>query len=222
MLPSIKRRFFLKCYANSLKNICGLNLLAVIITGSASSKQNIEGWSDIDLIVILNKLEPSQLILIGRLGEVGISVVSISDWKKKILNPKVKYALTQKIRFLYGGITVPKIKLKEISGDYKTILNFYHDDLIKCATRGVTSKSAKKAVKFVFINYKVVAREYGQNLNNYKECIEFAKSHKLDYNCLDQLDKFRYQWSKISDFETVIVVALKAGEEIFTYGKKLF
>lgn len=213
---------FLKHYVTELKKICGKNLKAVIVTGSVSKDDNIKGWSDIDLAVVLDSYDPKQLIAIGNLDKAGIMAVSLEDWKKKILNPKIKYALANKYKIIYGKVAMPHIKVSEISGDFKTIAVIYHDDLIKCATRGMNQESAKKSIKFVFLLCKVVAREFGLNLAGYSDCIDFCRKQHLDYKRLKSLDDARKKWLKVTDYSAIIEQALEAGEEIFQYGKKLF
>ena len=211
-----------KKYSSGLEKICGNNLRAIIVTGSISKKDSIPGWSDIDLVVVLSDMLPDQLIRIGGLGKVGVTVVKEKDLLAKRVPPKVKYGLSlNDYKIIRSAIKLPKIRTAEISGDFKTLLTLYYDSLIKCATRGLTPETAKKAVKFAFIMLKVIGREHGVNLKSYAECVSFARKIGLGWENFKRLDEARRRWKDIGDFKPIAVEAISAGNELFAYGRKL-
>jgi predicted nucleotidyltransferase len=215
-------RIIINKYISDLKKICGGNLLLVAVTGSISERDYIIGWSDIDLVVVLEKMIPEQLIKIGKLERVGVSVVGYNDFKSKIMAPKVKYGLKQKsCNIIFAKIKIPRINLQEITGDFKTVLTFYYGDVIKSATRGITSESVKKGIKLIFIMIKVIAREHGKNLRSYDDCIKFVKKIGLDYDIYQNLNNLRLKWNDVENFDSVMMDVLLAVEELFSYGKKI-
>ncbi len=185
-----KRLSKLSIFLVRLKKICSRNLKAVIATGSISKNNFIKGWSDIDLIVVLEKMDPKQLIAIGKVSSNGVSVVSKDDFLAKILSPKILYGLKHpNSQVIFSKIRIPRVYLREITGDFKTTLIFYYEILVKCATRGLSPESAKKAIKLVFIMMKVIAREKGINLMSYNDCIHFAKKENLNFRYYEELEK---------------------------------
>lgn len=208
---------------SKIKSVCGDNLIAVMSVGSVARKNYIKGWSDCDLIIVVKKLVGGQMVKLGLIGDLGITIVTLDDLKKRNLPTKVgrtiKFNLTE---IIYAKDALPKIPKSFMSGDLKTEFIYTFDLLKNCLVRGLTKESAQKSIKLSFILLKIVAEHEGKNLKVHADCIKFAQTKGLDYAVYENLLRYRNNWSNIKDYKTIAEQSLNISQKLYDYAKKLF
>lgn len=149
-------------YINSYKDILGDNLVNIIQTGSSNSKKFIEGWSDLDFVLVLNNIDFLTLQNINTLNlelekkyniHLGTSPISLKEYinnyslSSKIALIKLNFKINLS-KIIYGDNTIYDYKLENISKDFCLREFNYYKDLLRVSYRdGRDVKVVKSIIK---------------------------------------------------------------------------
>lgn len=120
------------------KNIFNDNLVCIVLGGSCGKNDNIIGWSDIDLYIILKEYDITMvrefsLIIDNYDIHVGTTYYTLFEIENKIIDNKTKVTLYEKnmLHFnptLYGFCNFPKVDYNEIvQSDTNNLPNVMHE-----------------------------------------------------------------------------------------------
>ena len=112
-----------------LENIFGDNLSLFVVTGSGGREKIIDGWSDLDVLIVLKDFSPEQDINLAKLVEnqpvkVGITVYSKQEFENGLVDSKTIFNLELiRERILLPIILEKGIRLPYFSVAYRKSLH---------------------------------------------------------------------------------------------------
>ena len=188
---------FAKETINELKNKLSNSLKLVVLIGSASSNHVIKDWSDIDFIIVVDKITVSTVEIIKAIVnnnniKIGCTIYSVDEVSNKLIDSKSHYYFF----LLQNGIIncyyksedfeMPNITKNDMQkAIYYILLNNMHlckRNLLYETWDSSICKSQFKTIyasmKCLLILNEIYALNYKETFYNFCEMFEFEK---LDY-----------------------------------------
>ncbi|MEK6890240.1 MAG: hypothetical protein AABX35_03570 [Nanoarchaeota archaeon] len=109
LMPQSYRDIFMN-FINKIKKDIANNLVLLILTGSGGRDKIIEGWSDLDVMIVLKDFSPDDAILIYNTAKIfsikiGATVYSKSEFEAGLVDSKTVFNL----ELIRNGIIKPII-----------------------------------------------------------------------------------------------------------------
>jgi 8-oxo-dGTP pyrophosphatase MutT (NUDIX family) len=232
-LKAKKNKIFVDKMVKDLNKNLKTNLFAIISSGSVNKKNFVEGWSDIDVIIVVRKLrffEKKKIsVILTKLSKmynikIGIDVITREEFENPLLPwltlpGKVLFTLTilkkRPENLLYGKIT------KRYVPNKKTIMKYslYNIWMLlfnlrkRIASEKIDKKSIRnlvtKEIRIAFIVTKLALQYLTQeSYENYEEILENAKREFKDFNfsTLEKNIAFIKKWNSLR-YEDLIKIA---------------
>jgi predicted nucleotidyltransferase len=184
-------------FYNDLKNNLKDNLSFYTVTGSMSRDDIIPGWSDIDVLVVINNYNKNNVSVINDALsknnsniKIGITVFSYNDFINLELfkDPKTLYS----IGLINDGVCKPRIPDKGINkaiNKIKNISSWYNNDSLASIMHGykralipVSKYDEKIVYKKLNTILKIILKQKGTTAHNYSDVVNIAKSRLKDFN----------------------------------------
>lgn len=183
-------------FFNSLAAGLGESLLFYCLTGSLGRRDIVEGWSDIDVLFVLDRLTAENLKAIQAALDanssrikIGVTFYTVEEFNNQhYKDPKTLVAL----KLLHEGVftprvvrrpvIVPKITNVRINGyelvNYSVILHDLKRNLLK-----YSAENERSIYKAIMSMIKINLRRRGITCNGYAELIAVAKKELSDCPC---------------------------------------
>lgn len=173
---------------NDLKEYLKEELLLFCVTGSVASGNQVEGWSDLDLVLVskslpIDRIENIQKIisLNSQYLKVGITMFTETEFRKKIIDPKsiVSLFLMQKKKYspLYQhpSLSIPLITQADLVNSGSAML----PETLHLARRLACEHQPdeRKMYKTVLLLAKLYIRSQGIVVESSEEINSYFKSH---------------------------------------------
>ena len=182
----------------SLKERLGNKLEMIYVIGSSATKDVIINWSDIDLIIVIEKYNIEDIKFIKKIVnsykiKIGTTIYSKKEFERKNIDAKTYYYLylyengILDIRYLNKNLKIPKITFEECSQVTKMILfNDLHNLKRMLIYKKLKKDQIKTLYKKIYVVMKSVLIINGEFPKNYKETFNMFSS-KFDYEYFDYL-----------------------------------
>lgn len=197
-------------YITELRNNLGDILKLVLLIGSCSSGYVVEGWSDIDIILVLENYKIEYVNIIKKLVQrydikIGNTIYSKTEFENKRIDPKTYYYLLLvqenyiKIQYHSSHVNIPKVTMKECQDQYMTwLMEHFHSYKRMWLYQEISEEKIREIFKNTYLimkailiinnyrpqNYEQVFNLYSEKFNyknlNYKKFIE--EYQKKEYN----------------------------------------
>lgn len=197
-------------YITELKNNLGDVLKLVLLIGSSSSGYVVDGWSDIDIILVLENYKIEYVNIIKKIVQrydikIGNTIYSKTEFENKRIDPKTYYYLLLvqenyiKIQYNSSRLNIPKVTMKECQDQYMTwLMEHFHSYKRMWLYQEISEEKIRKIFKNTYLimkailiinnyrpqNYEQVFNLYSEKFNyknlNYKKFIE--EYQKKEYN----------------------------------------
>ena len=224
------------------KNIFNDNLVCIVLGGSCGKNDNIIGWSDIDLYIILKEYDITMvrefsLIIDNYDIHVGTTYYTLFEIENKIIDNKTKVTLYEKnmLHFnptLYGFCNFPKVDYNEIvQSDTNNLPNVMHE-FRRMFTNAlnkkikVDKKYVKKLLvllkcylntKYIFVfGYELVVSQF---LLLYNEKNKNDSTNEYCFDIIKVISNLEKYSEDIMNFSKIILKFIE-NEEMFYDGKK--
>jgi len=190
------------------------------VIGSASSNEVFANWSDIDLIIVINKYDLNLINTIQDIVsryqvKIGTTIYTKKEFENKLIDPKTYYYLylvQKKIiknHYCSNKLTLNQISFSELRNNYIIWLNEHiHAYKRSFISLDINNTSKRNIFKNTYLIMKALLVINGYTPNNYKEVFTLF-SKEFNYP--------KYNYKKL------INNAIKTGEiedNIVIYGKK--
>ena len=197
-------------YITELKNNLGDVLKLVLLIGSSSSGYVVDGWSDIDIILVLENYKIEYVNIIKKIVQrydikIGNTIYSKTEFENKRIDPKTYYYLLLvqenyiKIQYNSSRLNIPKVTMKECQDQYMTwLMEYFHSYKRMWLYQEISEEKIREIFKNTYLimkailiinnyrpqNYEQVFNLYSEKFNyknlNYKKFIE--EYQKKEYN----------------------------------------
>lgn len=197
-------------YITELKNNLGDVLKLVLLIGSSSSGYVVDGWSDIDIILVLENYKIEYVNIIKKIVQrydikIGNTIYSKTEFENKRIDPKTYYYLLLvqenyiKIQYNSSRLNIPKVTMKECQDQYMTwLMEHFHSYKRMWLYQEISEEKIREIFKNTYLimkailiinnyrpqNYEQVFNLYSEKFNyknlNYKKFIE--EYQKKEYN----------------------------------------
>lgn len=197
-------------YITELKNNLGDVLKLVLLIGSSSSGYVVDGWSDIDIILVLENYKIEYVNIIKKIVQrydikIGNTIYSKTEFENKRIDPKTYYYLLLvqenyiKIQYNLSRLNIPKVTMKECQDQYMTwLMEHFHSYKRMWLYQEISEEKIREIFKNTYLimkailiinnyrpqNYEQVFNLYSEKFNyknlNYKKFIE--EYQKKEYN----------------------------------------
>lgn len=200
------------------------NLLSVTLGGSGGKNQIIEGWSDLDLYVILVHMDLKGMSIILEMLQkysvhIGITYYTKNEVKQNRIDRKTKIMIYEKKNFhfnptIYGDDLFQNISYQEIQkNDIEQLPNILHVfRRITCSCISDVNNVTQKYVKKLFVLLKcylttqnMFGYGYENTLKSFSELYNSKMNQKLEFNFLECVHSFTTSREIILDFAIKIL-----------------
>ena len=176
-----KYRTIAKNYLSEAQAIFGDDLLLFAITSSCALDLCIDGWSDIDVLIVTKGFDVAKNKLIHKVGnsyEIRIALMLLTqyEFEHNLLDDKTRVAIWQ-LRttitypnYVHGNMIVPDIKFKNIKEDDKTMMPTYLLKLRRLFWED-TKNSKRPIIKMLYIVIKMELRKRDVIVYSYTSAI---------------------------------------------------
>lgn len=179
------------------------NLINITLGGSGGKGNVIDGWSDLDLYVILNKYNPAQIASFMKLVNndsihTGTTFYTLAEVENDVIDLKTKVMLYERQSFgvnptLYGIDIFNKVDYEEIrSNDKANFPGILHDIRRRyielCMGKALDKVYIKKLlvlVKCLLRSYDIFTYGYAYTFN---KLFEFLEDQNIDLTSVKDFD----------------------------------
>lgn len=202
-------------YKNELKNVINNailifkdNLINVTLGGSGGKGNIIEDWSDLDVYIVLNKYNTTQVSQFMRLVNnsiihTGTTFYTLAEIENDVIDMKTKVMLFERQSFdvnptLYGIDIFKEVQYDEIkSNDKANFPNVLHDVRRRYIELCNSKKLDKTYIKKLLVLVKCILRSYDT----------FTYGYDYTFKCLFQLlNDQNIDLTNIKDFDILYVI----------------
>lgn len=204
-------------YITELKNNLGDVLKLVLLIGSSSSGYVVEGWSDIDIILVLENYKIEYVNIIKKLVQkydikIGNTIYSKTEFENKRIDPKTYYYLLLvqenyiKIQYNSSSLNIPKVTMKECQDQYMTwLMEHFHSYKRMWLYQEISEEKIREIFKNTYLIMKAVLiinnyrpQNYEQVFNLYSEKFNYKKFNYKKF--IEEYQKKEYNKTEIINF----------------------
>lgn len=223
----------LKTIHFTYRKTLGKNINLLIVGGSVGRKNFVHGWSDIDVLLVLNKIDSLNLRLVKKceqelesLAKIEIDTMIVSKYTIEHTKPRKLHGKIKNFLFFLGktkvlikkNIKIPAMSYQDfIYGFWATLAdqdkNFLRrnaDIFTHTKDKKSLQKLLKKNIKIIFLILKQSLAEPQLAPSTYREVIYLAEK-SLPIRIIKQLKKYEEMRAKK---EVTIISEEKLREEI--------
>lgn len=199
-----KYNIYIDKYVDEMKSNLKDKLQLLLIIGSSCSNEVIENWSDIDVILVLDKYDFKTIEIIKKISnsfpvKIGTTIYDKREFEEKNIDPKTIYHLYLyenniiNLQYKTNNISIPKIEFKDIYNTHLPYLywrlhiykrNFLYETLTKEQIKGI--------FKTTYLIMKAILIIDGETPKNYRDVFK-TFSEKYDFQYYD-FEKFIYNY----------------------------
>lgn len=199
-------------YITELKNNLGDVLKLVLLIGSSSSGYVVEGWSDIDIILVLENYKIEYVNIIKKLVQkydikIGNTIYSKTEFENKRIDPKTYYYLLLvqenyiKIQYNSSSLNIPKVTMKECQDQYMTwLMEHFHSYKRMWLYQEISEEKIREIFKNTYLIMKAVLIINNYRPQNYEQVFNLY-SEKFNYKkFIEEYQKKEYNKTEIINF----------------------
>lgn len=204
-------------YIIELKNNLGDVLKLVLLIGSSSSGYVVEGWSDIDIILVLENYKIEYINIIKKIVQkydikIGNTIYSKMEFENKRIDPKTYYYLLLaqenyiKIQYSSSSLNIPKVTIEECQDQYMTwLMEHFHSYKRMWLYQEISEEKIREIFKNTYLIMKAVLiinnyrpQNYEQVFNLYSEKFNYKKFNYKKF--IEEYQKKEYNKTEIINF----------------------
>ena len=212
-------------YIAELKDNFGDVLKLVLLIGSSSSGHVVEGWSDIDTILVLENYKIEYINIIKKIVQkydikIGNTIYSKKEFENKRIDPKTYYYLLLvqenyiKIQYNSSDLYIPKVTIKECQDQYMTwLMEHFHSYKRMWLYQEISEERIREIFKNTYLIMKAILIINNYRPQNYEQVFKLY-SEKFNYKKFNYKRFIEGYQKKEYDKEEIINFGKEFSEEI--------